>query len=432
MHAVWDILQNTVVITAFVSMMMLVIEYLNVVTKGHAVDRLLNRRSKGYVAGVLLGLTPGCLGAFVMVSLYAHRRVSIGAIVATMIATSGDEAFVMLGLVPETAIIMFAMMGLLGLIGGWATDRFVLKKHDSNRQLNCAFETHPHKEHETFAWQRVVADWRHPSPVRAILSVTIALCIALMMAFKLGLFVPASEYESAHSRSHPEVEQNDASPEHDAHGDHRDDSNHSSHGEDENGHAHMEHGSRDSHAAHSEAGEDAHGLRAHESTDGALTEHKHNHGTGGWTWYMLMSLLLFGLFVVVTVSEHFLEDHLWGHVLKVHVPRMFLWTLGALTFIVVLEHYVNVAHLVQEKVWIVLGLAVLIGLIPESGPHLIFISLFVKDAIPLSILMASSIVQDGHGMVPLLAHSRRDFLLVKLINALVGALVGAAMLAAGW
>ncbi|MBN2715329.1 MAG: hypothetical protein JXX14_05710, partial [Deltaproteobacteria bacterium] len=95
MHAVWDIFQNTVMITAFVAMMMVAIEYINVVSGGYAVDRLLNRRASGYVAGVLLGITPGCLGAFVMVSLYAHRRVSIGAIVATMIATSGDEAFVM-------------------------------------------------------------------------------------------------------------------------------------------------------------------------------------------------------------------------------------------------------------------------------------------------------------------------------------------------
>jgi hypothetical protein len=93
---------------------------------------------------------------------------------------------------------------------------------------------------------------------------------------------------------------------------------------------------------------------------------------------------------------------------------------------------VNVADLVQNNLWLVLGLAVIIGLIPESGPHLVFVSLYAQGTIPLSILLASSIVQDGHGMVPLLAHSRRDFFIVKLINALLGAVVGVLMLASGW
>ncbi len=389
MHPVWDIIQNTVVITAFVAMMMLAIEYLNVITRGHAVDRLLNRRAKGYVAGILLGLTPGCLGAFVMVSLYAHRRVSIGAIVATMIATSGDEAFVLLGLVPRTALIMFAGMGMLGLIAGWVTDRVVLRNHGSNQALDCAFETHPHKETEHFEIREVLKHWQHPSATRAILSVSITLCIAVMVAFKVGLFVPAV---APHADSSQQIQ-----IDHDAHD------------------------ADESHDAH-----DSHSIEDME------THQHHNHGTGGWTWYMLVGLLLFGLFVVATVSEHFLEDHLWGHVLKVHVPRMFLWTLGALTFIVALEHYVNVADVVQNNLWLVLGLAVIIGLIPESGPHLVFVSLYAQGTIPLSILLASSIVQDGHGMVPLLAHSRRDFFIVKLINALLGALVGVLMLASGW
>jgi hypothetical protein len=43
--------------------------------------------------------------------------------------------------------------------------------------------------------------------------------------------------------------------------------------------------------------------------------------------------------------------------------------------------------------------------------------------------VASSIVQDGHGMPPLLADSRPDLVKVKAINLLVGLAVGAAMMA---
>ena len=73
---------------------------------------------------------------------------------------------------------------------------------------------------------------------------------------------------------------------------------------------------------------------------------------------------------------------------------------------------------------IVLLVACLICLIPESGPHLLFLTLFVENAIPFSTFLASSIVQDGHGTLPLLAESRGDFFKVKAINFLVGCLWG--------
>jgi hypothetical protein len=49
----------------------------------------------------------------------------------------------------------------------------------------------------------------------------------------------------------------------------------------------------------------------------------------------------------------------------------------------------------------------------------------------LGTLVASSIVQDGHGMLPLLAESRVDFLRVKGINLLAGVVVGALLMAMG-
>lgn len=50
---------------------------------------------------------------------------------------------------------------------------------------------------------------------------------------------------------------------------------------------------------------------------------------------------------------------------------------------------------------------------------------------PFSILLASSIVQDGHGMLPMLAHSRRMFISVKLITFIVGTVMGAILLLLG-
>ncbi len=73
----------------------------------------------------------------------------------------------------------------------------------------------------------------------------------------------------------------------------------------------------------------------------------------------------------------------------------------------------------------------LIGLIPESGPHVIFVTLYVGGTIPLSVLMANFIVHEGHGLLPLLAESRKSFVQIKAVKLLFGLLVGGLMLALG-
>jgi hypothetical protein len=78
----------------------------------------------------------------------------------------------------------------------------------------------------------------------------------------------------------------------------------------------------------------------------------------------------------------------------------------------------------ENNLLIVMVIAVLVGIIPESGPHLVFVTLFASGQIPFSILLASSISQDGHGMLPLLAESKRGFLAVKITNIIFAFIAG--------
>jgi len=80
--------------------------------------------------------------------------------------------------------------------------------------------------------------------------------------------------------------------------------------------------------------------------------------------------------------------------------------------------------------WAFLAVA-LVGVIPESGPHLVFVMLFAQGAVPFSVLATSSVVQDGHGMLPLLAESRHEFMKVKLVNLIAGLALGGALALAG-
>jgi len=98
--------------------------------------------------------------------------------------------------------------------------------------------------------------------------------------------------------------------------------------------------------------------------------------------------------------------------------------LGTLLVLHLLESYIDINEWIKSNYYIVLFLAVLIGIIPESGPHLIFVTLFAQGLIPFSILMASSIVQDGHGTLPLLAETKKGFVILKMINVIVGLVFG--------
>jgi hypothetical protein len=74
----------------------------------------------------------------------------------------------------------------------------------------------------------------------------------------------------------------------------------------------------------------------------------------------------------------------------------------------------------------------LLGLVPESGPHLLFVMMYAKGLIPFSILLTTSFVQDGHGMLPMLSCSLKDALLIKGFNFAFGLGLGGLLLACGF
>ncbi|MDD4639156.1 MAG: putative manganese transporter, partial [Bacteroidales bacterium] len=76
------------------------------------------------------------------------------------------------------------------------------------------------------------------------------------------------------------------------------------------------------------------------------------------------------------------------------------------------------------NIFFMILIAALIGLIPESGPHMVFITLFAGGLIPFSVLFFSSLVQDGHTALPLLAESKKSFAKAKLINLTLGIVTG--------
>jgi hypothetical protein len=356
MDQILSILQQTVTITLFVLAMMLIIEYLNVFTHGLWSKGLKQSVWKQILFGAVLGIIPGCLGAYTAVSLYVHNVIGIGALVATMIATSGDEAFFMFSIIPDTAIILHLIIFAIAIISGFLVQYFYKPK---------LIEACPDKHFEIHQEAMENGHFNLRSIGNQLKNITsLRLGILVFLAGVLAFVLFSHEHGHGHEfLSLPSME---------------------------------------------------------------INEHPE------WIRTTFIVVSLISLFIVFTVNDHFLSDHLWKHVIKKHFLRIFLWTFGTLAVLHVMNHYLDLESLISENLFIVLIIAVLVGIFPESGPHLVFVILFASGDLPFSILLASSIVQDGHGSIPLLAETRKGFVTVKLINMVVGFLAGSMGLLLGF
>lgn len=276
---VMNVILETAQITLLVLVMMVAVDLVNVWTRGRIGEFLKRGKQwRQYVIASLVGVIPGCVGAFTNVSLYMHGMITFGALVGSMAAVSGDEAFVMLAMFPKTALLLFGILLVLAIFIGWMTDQLVRRWH-------------------------------------------IHTC-------------------------------NDCTSE-----------------------------------------------LVHENAGG---------------------------------FSHYIKEHVWHHIIKRHLWRTALWTFGALLAIELgLEHW-NLQQLTSNYPLTMLFLGALIGLIPESGPHLIIVTMFANGLVPFSVLLTSSIVQDGHGMLPMLAYSVRDSVKIKGFNLGFGLIIGLVVYLVGW
>lgn len=334
MEDIYKIFLKAIMISGFVFIMMVAIEYINVQSKGLWQKHLSGNKFKQYLIAGILGAIPGCLGAFTIVALFSHQLVSFGVVVTTMIATSGDEAFVMFAMFPKEATLLTVILLVTGVVAGYITDKFYHPKRIYNDFSKNNLVLHNEEECKCFEKDKIMSYLFNPSINRLATAIGI---ISLMAGLATGLLSGKAEM---------------------------------------------------------------------------------------WVKTTLMFAFSFALFIVLTVPDHFLKKHIWDHIVKVHLPRIFLWVFGILLIMHILDLFLNVENWITNNMITVLIIAVLLGIIPESGPHMIFVTLFAAGTIPFSILLASSISQDGHGMLPMLAESKKTFFAVKIINMIYALVVG--------
>jgi len=334
------ILREAVTITIFVFSMMVLVDWLNVRSRGGMTTALRGRKWREYLLSSFLGATPGCLGAFMNVSMYVHGLIGFGALVGGMIATSGDESYVMLSLFPGKALILFGGLFIAGIVFGAISDLIAARMQITTCEECRLQQVHP-DEIKTHGWTLLRENLRHPTALRILF---LLLMVGLLVITILGVVGPK---------------------------------------------------------------------------------------TWDWMRITLVILLGFGTVLGMSGSEHYLKEHIIGHVLRKHTVRVFLWTFGAMLVLSFLPPQETVRAFIQGHIWMIFLFAGLLGIIPESGPHMIFVMMFASGLIPFSVLFVSSFVQDGHGMLPLLSVSVKDSLRVKAFNLVFGLAVGGILYAFG-
>ena len=399
-----EVLRNAVLITGLVLIMMLMIEYCNIGSHGSLFARLKSSGINQVLIGTLLGLVPGCIGGFAAVSLFTHKLLSFGALTAMMIASSGDEAFVMLATMPLKALLLFAILGALAIVTGLVCDRYLFKEQNF---AFCPDGYEIHKEHDSsiaspFRLSSYKDALRRPSRERLLLLAGIALFVVALLSGFAGHDHAGHDHAGHDHAVHQEAA------------------------------LHQEVALHEDAMLHEEA-EHNHALHGHATHQESLQEIIEERHLSTFTLHLLDEEWMNCLFAIMsivtllftaTAKEHFIKEHLWHHVIKRHLLSIFLWTLGGLAVCQIGVQYLNIEEWVSSNMIFVILLAVAVGIIPESGPHLVFVTLYLNGIVPFSVLLANSISQDGHTALPLLASSRKTFLKAKAVNIIIGAVVG--------
>jgi len=278
LSALKEALENAIEITLLVFLMMVIVDFFNVRTRGMLLNLIQKKTWRPYFLASLLGVIPGCFGSFMAVTMYVHGLLGFGALVGNMVAATGDAAFLMISVYPEVAVILFAILFVAGIIFGPITQFIANRLH----------------------------------------------------------FVPCKECQLQEY-----------------------------HAEEKN-------------------------------------------------------------------VKHYFTEHIWHHIIKEHLLRVFLWIIGTLFIINLAMHFWDLKGFVQAHPLWVFFLAALTGLIPDSGPNFVFALLFGQGAIPFSVLLTNSISQDGHGILPLLSYTVRDTVYVKLYCLVISLIIGGIALLLGF
>ena len=107
-----------IAVTSFVGATLLVFYTLE--KKNFNIPEYIKKNSKLEIPiCALLGVIPGCGGAIMVMSMYTRGIVSFSSVLATLISTMGDAAFILIASKPQAALIILPITLIIGIVTGY-------------------------------------------------------------------------------------------------------------------------------------------------------------------------------------------------------------------------------------------------------------------------------------------------------------------------
>lgn len=381
-------------VTVFVGAVLLFFGYIDYTQQGALIESI--ERSKAYqpLIGALLGIIPGCGGSILLMPLYIKGSVTFGTVVATLIATSGDSAFVTLTQAPRDFVVIIVICLIVGTATGYVVDYYQLgewvkakarkrkqvnlkRKHEqAEAVLDQLYQDNPgacrscdlrHIGHEEGDEIDLLLHHTNPTnPSKWSYKITHNYFPVFWLTVAIGFVLGVLELI--------QVDINNFS-----------------------------------------------GFPNAGVLVGSL-------GTLIAIIYMICSKRL-----VQTQTHEEVEHKL--HSLKETLAHNAQETafVGTWVFVAYLiyglgVHFVGGEQVVEAAMTsaglgaVLLGVAV--GIIPGCGPQVLFVSLYLKGMFPFAALLANAISQDGDAIFPLIAMDRNAALWSTVINTIVAAIIG--------
>ncbi len=377
----------------FVGAVLLAFGYINYKRQGKFVQSLENSKKWQPVFGSLLGLSPGCGGAIFVMPLYLKGTVTFGTVIATLIATMGDSAFVLMSTIPKAYLWVSIISLAVAVISGYIVDklgidsRFSKRKEKLISELDKKKETHDslegnlieqgvhtdcmchigHKEgdaidilmHHSGSREEKESQWAHIFTHKFAYKIfwilaTIGLILGVLLLFQVDvnvdlkiphlgaiLGIGGTVFSVVYMIINKKIVKNDT---------------------------------------HDEEESKIFSLKEtliHNAEDTAFVN----------TW-VFVAYVVYEIVVYLLGGEDVVKD------------------------------WMTAAGLAS----VIIGAA--IGIIPGCGPQIIFVALYTKGMIPFAALLANAISQDGDALFPLLAIDRKSSLLATVVTTIPALVVG--------
>lgn len=371
--------------------------YIDYKTEGSIVNVLEKNKKIQPIIGALLGLMPGCGGSILLIPLYTKRKVSFGALVATLIASIGDAAFILISSDLKVYLIVCIISFITAIVFGYGVDILNLdkklklrdikisncncdndQKTDIETGFNLNFRANTHIGHDEYDEVDHALHHTKKSKISKLgykfthlIGYKIYYLI-IIIGFMFSIISHTGGIEHAHEHLH-----------------------------------------------------------AHSHEEGIIL-----------SFEMIISLIGLGLSIMYMIfSKKNIENstHEIVESKMLSFKEMIIHSANETAFVITWifigylvydigvllvggEEIVNQMMLSSGIISVLIG--ALLGIVPGCGIQIVFISLYAKGAIPFAALIANSISQDGDALFPLIAMDKKSALWATILTTIPALLIG--------